>query len=199
MFNNHLHLYQNINSCNFVQLDLWSWRVPSFLWWREKLWLCTVELRQPPPTSQLISIKMASSSRLSPQSTWPSKVSPSPMKVSTSASSLELENHQRAGWLWKINVRKHVNDPCQSDCCLKLTACVCHVNPCRNSKHSVHHMSEQNGELAKNSWSNLLAMRHIHCMLGLAYMTAVCSCVYGHCIMSTFSGKVSQSVQTHVW
>lgn len=85
-----------------VQLVLWPWRLRSFLWWRETLWLYTAITRPLLPTSQLPSIKMAFSSRTSLQETWPSNVFQSLMKDCTSVTSLELENHQRAGWLLEV-------------------------------------------------------------------------------------------------
>ena len=87
--------------CDPFQLVPWSWRVLSFLWWREKLWLCDAETRGP-PTAEQIFIKMTSLLTPALQENWPSTVFPSLMKGCTSAASLGLENQQRAGWLSEV-------------------------------------------------------------------------------------------------
>jgi len=86
----------------FVQVALWSWRVLLFLWWREKLWLWAAETRRCPSISQLISIKMDSTSAAAPQETRPSAEFPCLMKDSTNVTSQESENQQRAGWLSEV-------------------------------------------------------------------------------------------------
>ena len=99
-------------------MALWSWRVLSSLWWRETVWLCTAETRRRLPTSQLISIRMASSWEAALQEKSPSTVFPSLMKDSTSVTSLMLENHQRADWLSEV---KHCKIP-------KIRSKVCFLN-----------------------------------------------------------------------
>ncbi len=86
------------------QLGLWSWRVRSFLWWRETVWLWAAdeESQRQLTISQLISIKMAYSSGPAPQETWPSTQFPGLLKDSTSVTSVDLENHRRAGWLSEV-------------------------------------------------------------------------------------------------
>ena len=90
--------------CLCVEVDQWSCRVLSSLWWREMMSLCTVKQR--PPTSQLISIKMAPSSGLSLQVTWPSTVFPSLMKASTSVTSAVMESLHPAGSLSQVRKLK---------------------------------------------------------------------------------------------
>ena len=90
--------------CLCVEVDQWSCRVLSSLWWREMMSLCTVKQR--PPTSQLISIKMAPSSGLSLQVTWPSTMFPSLMKASTSVTSAVMESLHPAGSLSQVRKSK---------------------------------------------------------------------------------------------
>ena len=85
------------------QMVLWSWRFLSFLWWKDTLWLCNVETSRLPPSFCLSSIERDSLSGAALQERWPSTVSPSLMRDSTSVPSLELESHQRAGWLSEVN------------------------------------------------------------------------------------------------
>lgn len=85
-----------------VQLVVWSWRVLLSLWWNDRLSLCAVEKRPNPTTSQLISIKMATTVRLDIKARWPFTMFPSPMKETTSAKSLELENQHRVCWLSEV-------------------------------------------------------------------------------------------------
>ena len=92
--------------CNVVQLVLWFWRVLSCPWWRGKMWLWAARRRRLLPTCQLISIKMASVLGAVLQERWLSTEFPSLMKETTSATSLELETHQRAGCMWEVNVIK---------------------------------------------------------------------------------------------
>lgn len=92
-----LYITHNNNSNVCVELVLWSWRVRSTRWWRETMWPYSAKPGHLLPTSQLPSIKMASSSGTAVLETSRFNMSTCVMKESTSAASLESENQQRAG------------------------------------------------------------------------------------------------------
>ena len=86
--------------CPYFQMEQWSCRVLSTLWWREMMSLSPVQQR--PPTSQQISIKMAPSSGLSLQVTWSSTVFPGLMKDSTSVTPSVMESPHPSGSLSQV-------------------------------------------------------------------------------------------------